>query len=177
MCSRAAPGHSVLPQGSADALSHPAITHQCHHFQPLFTLTRPLALQLQKHVFAATVRSSHISFLYWKNLRLFVRVCIRFCLMGNFWRAHIPAKPRFKWNIRLRTSAPSYVEAELQRALFEAATGSSQRGLGHESRRLHLTMDFKQHHHCMLYDFDRRLRMLPILFPTMVPCMTSISLD
>ena len=34
MCSWAAPGHSVLPQGSADALSHPAITHKFPHFQP-----------------------------------------------------------------------------------------------------------------------------------------------
>ena len=71
MCSRAAPGHSVLPQGSADALSHPAITHQCLHFQPLFSLTRPLALQLQNHFFAATVCSSHLSYVLEKSQTLY----------------------------------------------------------------------------------------------------------
>ena len=71
MCSRAAPGHSVLPQGSADALSHPAITHQCKHFHPLFSLVKPLALQLQKLVFVASVSSSHLSYVLEKSQTLY----------------------------------------------------------------------------------------------------------
>ena len=54
-------GHSVLPQGSADALSHPAITQRVPSFSDLFTLTRPLALQLQEQILLDAVSSDQLT--------------------------------------------------------------------------------------------------------------------
>ena len=75
--------------------------------------------------------------MHWQNLRLFVRVSVRFQLMVNFLTVHIPMQPSFKSETRLLEAAPSYVEAESEGSLFEAA-GSSHKGPSCEGRRLHL---------------------------------------
>ena len=46
--------------------------------------------------------------------------------MVSFWMAHIVMQPSFKSDMRLWLAAPSYVEAESQGSLFEAA-GSFER--------------------------------------------------